>query len=142
MLFLIFAIIIGIGITLFAFQNITDVTLRLAGYSLPGTPLYAVVIGSILVGLIIGFIYSLIDTIGKHATLFSKDRSISNANATIQSLKHRITDLETENTRLRGNTDESTEQEKEAVQRDDDEERAREHRFHVPFFTRLRESFR
>ncbi len=80
-----------------------DVPIRFATYSIPGTPLYVVVIGSLLGGLVIGWIMYILHAFSTSLSRRGKEKEIKEAKKTIADLTKRIHELELENAKLSGN---------------------------------------
>lgn len=101
---LILIVLFGIGFALFATQNTSSVTVQLAGYIL-SLPLYIVAFGSLLVGLFISWILSIIDSIATWVKLSGRENQLYETRQAVESLENRIHELELENTQLRGKAD-------------------------------------
>lgn len=107
MLALVVVIFFGILFAVFATQNTSMTTITVANYQLTGIPLYIIVLGGLLVGVVISTILSFFDALGTFFTLHGKDSAITTQRRTITDLKQKIRDLEMDNAKLRGerNTD-------------------------------------
>lgn len=103
MIVLVLAILIGIGFSFFSVQNAHGVTITLANYPLTGVPLYAIVIVTFLIGIVLSFIVSLFTSLSSFFSLHRKDATIHTAETTIKKLEQKIHELEIENQRLRNN---------------------------------------
>lgn len=93
--------IIGLGMALFATQNISPATVTLANYTLTGVPVYLVVIISILAGIVMSFVISLVTGLSSTLSLHRKDSLIQNSQATIEKLQKENHQLSLENARLK-----------------------------------------
>ena len=100
MLSLIVTILFALAIAYFAIQNTIGVTLVLANNFLTGIPLYFIVIGSVLTGVILASIISGLNAFSAYQRLRGKERIIANDQKQIQILQEKVTTLETENTQL------------------------------------------
>ncbi|MBI2264434.1 MAG: DUF1049 domain-containing protein [Armatimonadetes bacterium] len=100
MLILILGAVFGLLVAYFAVQNTAPVAIILAGYE-STVPLYFVVIGSLLIGLLLSWITSLAESLSSFFTIHGKDSAIKEARKEIGELAIRIHELELENTRLR-----------------------------------------
>jgi len=98
---LIVLIIFGIGIVFFAIQNPQTITFTLANYHLSGIPLYALVLGAMLLGFIVSWLISLIDVISSAFKIHGKESTIKNANKQITELTKKVHQLELENEKLK-----------------------------------------
>lgn len=107
MLFLIFAIIFGLGLAFFATQNTNGVTITLANYPLTDAPLWTIVVVSILVGLICASFFNVANIITSAFKLRSRDTTIKGADRTITDLKSEIQSLKAENASLKSKKDPS-----------------------------------
>jgi len=134
MLSLIIIMLVGLLIAFFAGQNTQPVTLAMSEYRLAGIPLYIVVVGAMLLGFVISWLISLIDTVSNVFRLRGKDSAIRESERTVTRLKDRIHELEIENARLRGDRKEPR-----IIARERHEE---DTGFLPTLFDRLRHSFR
>ncbi len=98
---LIFAIFVGLGITYFATQNTAKVSLQLASYMLSGIPLYLVVVGALLLGLALAWIFSLASSLSSTLTIRGGRNKLKQANKTIAELAKKNHQLELESARLK-----------------------------------------
>lgn len=94
MLALILLIIFGLGTALFATQNTGMVHITIANYLMNGIPMYVVVICSLLLGVFISWLVSLVDSISSTFTMYGKDSEIKKAHKTIDNLREEIHDLQ------------------------------------------------
>lgn len=101
MLELIFSVIIGLGIALFATQNTVGIPLQFGSYTYSGIPLYLVIIGALLIGLLVAWIFSLLDGISNSLRMHKTEHKVKEARSTNHNLEERIRNLEIENAKLR-----------------------------------------
>jgi uncharacterized integral membrane protein len=101
------ALLLGLSFAFFAMQNTAVVPLSFGAYSFQSVPLYIVVIGSLLTGLLIAWVFNFIDSLGSLMSLRGKDRALHTADKKIAHLEDRIHDLELENAKLAGEHKES-----------------------------------
>jgi uncharacterized membrane protein (DUF106 family) len=130
---LILLVIFGLGTAYFATQNTGNVHVLFGNYLISGVPIYVVVIISILFGVFISWLISLVDSFSAFNTIHSKDSEIRKAQKTIEVLQEEKHNLEIENIRLKGEgrvTEHIVEDEK---------ERAKSYK--PSFFQNLRHSF-
>lgn len=99
---LILLVIIGFGMAYFATQNILPVTITLANYTFRFIPLYVIVIGSLLIGVLLSWLISLVSGVSSFMTLSRKDSALRASEKQIESLKRENKDLSIENERLKG----------------------------------------
>ncbi|OGK21258.1 hypothetical protein A3C23_01965 [Candidatus Roizmanbacteria bacterium RIFCSPHIGHO2_02_FULL_37_13b] len=97
LLLVLFAIIAAV----FATQNTISVPMMLFGYSIKAIPLYLVVFGSILIGLLSSSIISLVNSISTSFRLHGKDVKIKETKKTVTDLTKRNHELEQEITKLK-----------------------------------------
>jgi uncharacterized integral membrane protein len=102
MLTLIAAIVFGLAFGLFATSNTDYTTLRFGAYVLPQIPIYMVVFGSLLIGLLAAWLLSSLEQISSWMTLNQQTHRIRQSESAIQSLQSKIHQLEIENSRLKG----------------------------------------
>lgn len=88
----------------FATQNTGTVHLFFGNYLIQGVPLYIVVIGSLLLGIFISWLISLIDTFSSKLAIHGKVSEINEAHKTINKLQQENRNLEIDNARLLSNT--------------------------------------
>ena len=100
MLVLLVAVISGIAIAYFGMQNVDPVTIRLNEYVWNDVPLYLVIVGSLLVGLVMAGILYFAKSISSRVTIYGKDRAMKKAKHTVTELEQRIRELEAEKARL------------------------------------------
>lgn len=98
---LIIIVAIGAIIAFFATQNTSHVSVSFLGYLIT-VPLYAVVIGSLLVGFLVSWIFSLVDSVSSFLKIHGKENKIRKDQKEIEDLKKHIRDLELENENLKG----------------------------------------
>lgn len=98
---LIIIVALGAIIAFFATQNTSPVSVVLLGYLIT-VPLYVVVIGSLLLGFIVSWVFSLFDSISSFLKIRGKETKIKKDQKEIDGLKKRVSDLELENANLRG----------------------------------------
>lgn len=101
MLSLIVTILFALAIAYFAIQNTIGVTLVLANNILTGVPLYFIVIGSVLTGVILASIISGLNAFSAYQRLRGKEQIIAADKEQIQGLQEKVMTLEAENTQLR-----------------------------------------
>jgi uncharacterized integral membrane protein len=99
---LILIVILGLGMALFAQQNTQTVSLTVGLYSFAAVPIYVVVILSVLVGLFVAWILSVMDFFSHSVTLRRKDSALGTAERRVATLEEKLADLRDENARLRG----------------------------------------
>lgn len=98
---IILAVVVGSGIAYFATQNTSLVTLHFGPYTLLNIPLYLVVTATLLLGLLLAWIFSLVNSLSSKITLHGKESKIKAAEKTIVELTKQIHQLELENVRLK-----------------------------------------
>lgn len=101
MLSLIVTILFALAIAYFAIQNTMGVTLVLANNILTSVPLYFIVIGSVLTGVILASIISGLNAFSAYRTLRGKEQIIKEDQRQIHDMQEKIMSLEAENTQLR-----------------------------------------
>jgi uncharacterized integral membrane protein len=99
---LILIVIIGLGIALFSQQNTQSVPLTVGPYVFSAVPTYLVVVLSMLFGLFIGWILSVMDFFSHSLTMRKKESALHTAERRATTLEDRIASLKEENARLKG----------------------------------------
>ena len=107
MFILIFAILAGVGLAFFAIQNTNGVTITFANIPLTDTPLWIIVVVSILIGLVCASYFNVLNLITSAFKLHGKDTTIKGADKTIVSLENEIQRLKVENASLTSKKDSS-----------------------------------
>lgn len=125
---LILMTLFGLGVAYFATQNTNTITLHMAHYY-SSIPLYAVVVGSILLGIFISWLISLVNAISTSLELRGKNSALKNSARAIDRLEERVHELEVENASLKGVSDEPVVEEE------------RVHETRPGFFSSLRHRF-
>ena len=87
MLSLIVTILFGLGVAYFALQNSMNVVIHMGNYTLIGVPVYAVVVISILVGVLISWVISGLNSLAAYLALRGKDKVIKEDKRTISQLR-------------------------------------------------------
>jgi uncharacterized integral membrane protein len=101
MLNVIVAVVFALFFGYLATQNPTPVVLRAAGYSLPAIPLYVVAVGSLLLGLLLGWVFNMITWATSAWTMRGKDKQIHKSETSLNKLNDKLRELEIENARLK-----------------------------------------
>ncbi len=104
MFVLILLLVFGSGVAYFALQNTSLVTLTLANYTFVDVPLFHVMIGSMLVGVVLAYVIHLVYSISTSMTIYGKDKKIKHAENELTELTKKVHQLELENTELRAET--------------------------------------
>jgi len=100
MLILILFLIIGSFLVYISKYNFAPVTLNLGMYVISDIPLFYVIIGSLLIGLVLSYLVHLVRAISNSFTLHGKNKEIKKDKDEILELTKRIHQLELENERL------------------------------------------
>ena len=101
MLSLIVTILFALAIAYFAIQNTLGVPLVIANNIFPNVPLFFIVIGSVLLGVLMSSVINGLNSFSSYLTLRGKDHVIQQDAKAIHSLQNKINALEEENARLR-----------------------------------------
>lgn len=135
MLALLVLIVFGLGVALFAVQNTSAVTMAIGSYQLQGVPLYVIVVGSMIFGVFVAWLTSLVSGISTMITLHGKDHAIRESEKTVNILKEQVHKLELEISSLKGEV-------REPVVEHHYEDTHERHEVHHPtFMERLRQGF-
>ena len=101
---LIVIVLFGLVIGYFAIQNTGTLSLNFLNYTIPDVPIYMVVGGALLVGLLLSWIISLVGNIATGFTIRGKENKIKDYKKENAQYLKQIHQLEIENTRLMANT--------------------------------------
>lgn len=82
-------------------DNLAPVTLNLANYSFANIPLFYVIVGSLLVGLVLSYIVQILGSIANSFVLRGNRQEIKSSQNEILELTKRIHQLELENEKLK-----------------------------------------
>ncbi len=104
MLILILLLIIGGIMVYLAQNNLMLVTLNLGTYVFSGIPLFYIIIGSLLTGLVLAYLIYLVNSIFTTFIMHGKDNKIKQSGSEIIDLTKQIHQLELENERLKNNS--------------------------------------
>src|SRR5258708_39694239 len=99
---LITLVVFGIIAALFANQNNSGATIYLGSTTLQNIPLYLVVLGSMLVGLIMAWVINLIEGVFTGVKILGKNQAIKSGQKELEKLQGKIHELEIENAKLKG----------------------------------------
>ncbi|MBI5018847.1 DUF1049 domain-containing protein [Candidatus Gottesmanbacteria bacterium] len=104
MITLILILLIGSALVYLAQDNLTPVTLHLGSTVVTDLPLFYVITGSLLAGLVLAYLFYLIHSVFVGFTLRRKDHTIKKTKNEIAELTKRIHKLEIENAELRADS--------------------------------------
>jgi uncharacterized integral membrane protein len=105
MLVLILLLVIGSGLVYISKYNFTPVSVNLGVYTLSDIPLFYVIVGSIVIGLVLSYIAYLIHSISTSFTIRGKDKEIKRNKGEVLELTKSVHQLELENERQRNGVD-------------------------------------
>jgi uncharacterized membrane protein len=105
MLVLILLLFIGSILVYISKFNFVPVTVNLGLYTLSNIPLFYVIVGSLLFGLILSYLAYLINSIFTSFTLHGKNKEIKNDKNEILELTKQVHQLELENEKIKNNSD-------------------------------------
>jgi len=105
MLTLILLLVVSGAMVYLAQNNLTQVTLQLGTYALSGVPLFYVIIGSMLAGLILAYLVHLINAVVVAFSMRGKDSKIKQSKKEIAELTKRIHQLELENEKMKNSSE-------------------------------------
>ena len=105
MLVLILLLIIGSILVYISQYNFMPVSVNLGLYAFSDIPLFYVIIGSLLFGLILSYLAYLIHSISTSFKLKGKDKVIKKDKDTVLELTKRVHQLELENEKLKNGSD-------------------------------------
>lgn len=90
--------------SVFAFiskDNLTPVSLRVAGQTFSGIPLFYVIMGSLLIGLVFSYLLQVLASISNSFVIRGKKKEIETGKMEILELTKRIHQLELENEKIK-----------------------------------------
>ena len=101
MLSLIVTILFALAIAYFAIQNTLGVTLVIANNIFNNVPLFSIVIGSVLLGVLLSSVISGLNSLTSYMRLRGKDHVIQEDAKAIHMLQEKVHGLEVENAQLK-----------------------------------------
>lgn len=101
MLTLILLLLIGSILAYLSQSNLTPVTVHFGPYVFSDIPLFYVLVGSLLTGLVLSYVIHLVHAISTSLALRGKEQEIKNKKNTVLELTKRVHQLELENERLK-----------------------------------------
>ena len=104
MLTLILFLVVGAIMVYLAQNNLMLVTLHLGKYVFSSIPLFYIIIGSLLTGLVLAYLVYLVNSIFTAFTIHGKDNKIKQTKSEVVDLTKQIHQLELENERLKNNS--------------------------------------
>ena len=100
-LVLILLLAVGSGLVYLSRFNFTPVTVNLGYYVFADIPLFYVITGSLLLGLVLSYVFYLINAISAHLKLKGKESEIKKNKDEVLELTKRVHQLELENEKLK-----------------------------------------
>jgi len=104
MITLILILLIGGIFVYLAQNNLIPVTLHIGSTVITNIPLFYVIIGSLLTGLVVAYLIHLVNSIFVSFSIHGKDSKIKQSKNEIAELTKRIHQLELENEKLKNNS--------------------------------------
>ena len=101
---LILLVLFGMLAAIFATQNPANISIILLGYSIKDVPMYLIVSGSLLIGLLLSSVLSIAGSITSTFKLHGKDVKIKESKMTVADLAKRNRELELEIVKLKERT--------------------------------------
>lgn len=100
MLILILFLVVGSMLVYISKFNFQPVSVNLGFYILPNVPLFYVIIGSLLIGLVLSYLAYLVNSISNSFVLRGKNSEIKKNKAEVLELTKRVHQLEIKNEKL------------------------------------------
>lgn len=101
MLHLIILLVVWSFLVYISSYNFTPVTVNFGFYTLNNIPLFYVIVGSLVIGLVLSYIMQLVRTISNSFKLREKDHEIKKNKDDVLELTKRVHQLELENEKLK-----------------------------------------
>ncbi len=105
MLSLILLLLVGAGITFISMQNTAEVSLTFLHYTIPNLPLYSVIIASILIGVVLAYCISFVNSVSTFMVIRRQHKTIGQEKKEVVALTKRVHQLELENVGLQTEND-------------------------------------
>lgn len=100
MLILILSLIVGSVLVYISRLNFQPVTVNFGFYILPGIPLFYVIVGSLLIGLVLSYLVYFVNAVSNSFVLRSKNNEIKKNKTEVLELTKRVHQLEIKNEKL------------------------------------------
>jgi len=100
MLIIILSLIVGTMLVYISKFNFQPVSVNLGFYVLSGIPLFYVIVGSVLIGLVLSYLAYLINAISNSFVLWGKDSEIKKNKGEVLELTKQVHQLEIKNEKL------------------------------------------
>jgi len=101
MLSILLSVILGLAIGYFATQNTAPASVQFGEFVIENVPLYMVTVGSLMLGLLIAWIFYIARTVSTTLTIAGKDHEVKRSKRTVSDLEQRVHELEAANARLK-----------------------------------------
>lgn len=105
MLDLILLLVVGSGLVYLSQFNFMLVSVSLGMYTISDIPLFYVIVGSLLVGLVLSYLVYIVRAISTSLTIRDKDNEIKKNKEEVLELTKRVHQLELENEKVRNSSD-------------------------------------
>lgn len=104
MLELILLLVVGSGLVYISKFNFVPVSVNLGMYTISDIPLFYVIVGSLVIGLVLSYLVYLINAISASFVLKGKDKEIKKYKDEVLELTRRVHQLELENEKIKNGT--------------------------------------
>lgn len=105
MLVLILFLVVGSGLVYISKYNFTPVSVNLGMYTIANIPLFYVIVGSLVIGLVLSYLVYLVHSISTSFRFRSKDKEIKENKDEVLELTKSVHKLELQNERQKNSTD-------------------------------------
>ena len=105
MLILILLLVVGSALVYISKFNFVPVSVNLGMYVISDIPLFYVIVGSLVIGLVLSYVVYLVHSISTSLALRGKDNKIKKNKEEVLELTKRVHQLELENEKLKHNSD-------------------------------------
>ncbi len=105
MLIIILLLVVGAILVYISKYNFMPVTVNLGMYVISDIPLFYVIVGSLVIGLVLSYVVYLVHAISTSFAFRGKDNEIKKNKDEVLGLTKRVHQLELENEKLRHNSD-------------------------------------
>lgn len=105
MLVLILFLVVGSGLVYISKYNFTPVSVNLGMYTIANIPLFYVIVGSLVIGLVLSYLVYLVHSISTSFKFRGKDREIKKNKEEVLELTKSVHKLELQNERQKNGTD-------------------------------------
>lgn len=101
MIILILLLVVGSGLVYISKYNFTPVTVNFGTFALTNIPLFYVIVGSVVFGLLISYLVHLVTSVSTYFAMRGKNKQLQKEKEDVLELTKRVHQLEIENEKIK-----------------------------------------